>query len=166
MARAGIETPRVDAELLLAHAAGVPREGSSPRPCSDDRSPRCCSRPGPTGGARAVGGEVLDDLARLLDARAERVPLQHLTGTAPFRHLELVVGAGCSSRAPRPSRWPRSGSTRPSPSSRVGPVRRSSSWTCAPAREPSPSRSRPRSRARGCTRSSWTGTPMPGPSAT
>ena len=36
-----------------------------------------------------------DEAARfdeLLGVRAARVPLQHLTGRAPFRHLELHVG--------------------------------------------------------------------------
>jgi release factor glutamine methyltransferase len=36
----------------------------------------------------------------LLDQRADRVPLQHLTGRAPFRHLELAVGPGVF--VPRP----------------------------------------------------------------
>ncbi len=36
----------------------------------------------------------------LLDQRAARVPLQHLTGRAPFRHLELAVGPGVF--VPRP----------------------------------------------------------------
>lgn len=34
---------------------------------------------------------VLDDL---VDERSRRVPLQHLIGRAPFRHLELAVGPG------------------------------------------------------------------------
>jgi release factor glutamine methyltransferase len=37
---------------------------------------------------------------QLIFARARRVPLQHLTGTAPFRHLELAVGPGVF--VPRP----------------------------------------------------------------
>nr|WP_321575390.1 peptide chain release factor N(5)-glutamine methyltransferase [Oerskovia douganii] len=100
LGRAGIDTPRVDAELLLAHAAGVPRErvvsaavlgrpvGTLlPDPVDGDPAPR-------------TSADVLGDLARLLDARAARVPLQHLTGTAPFRHLDLVVGPGVF--VPRP----------------------------------------------------------------
>ena len=39
-------------------------------------------------------------LAHSLDERARRVPLQHLTGRAPFRHLELDVGPGVF--VPRP----------------------------------------------------------------
>jgi release factor glutamine methyltransferase len=38
--------------------------------------------------------------AELLDQRADRVPLQHLTGRAAFRHLELAVGPGVF--VPRP----------------------------------------------------------------
>jgi release factor glutamine methyltransferase len=48
--------------------------------------------------------EVTDDdaarFAALLEQRASRVPLQHLTGSAPFRHLELAVGPGVF--VPRP----------------------------------------------------------------
>jgi release factor glutamine methyltransferase len=80
LAEAGVESPRVDAELLLAHALDVPR-------------------------ARLLTlDEVPDDaatrFAALLDLRADRVPLQHLTGRAPFRQLELAVGPGVF--VPRP----------------------------------------------------------------
>jgi release factor glutamine methyltransferase len=48
--------------------------------------------------------DVDDDAAArfdvLLDQRAARVPLQHLTGRAPFRSLELAVGPGVF--VPRP----------------------------------------------------------------
>ena len=70
----------MDAELLLAHALGVPRA----RLLTLDEVP-----------ADAAGR-----FAGLLDQRASRVPLQHLTGTAPFRHLELAVGPGVF--VPRP----------------------------------------------------------------
>jgi release factor glutamine methyltransferase len=80
LAEAGVESPRVDAELLLAHVLGVPR-------------------------TRLVTlDDVPDDgvarFAALLDQRADRVPLQHLTGRAAFRHLELAVGPGVF--VPRP----------------------------------------------------------------
>lgn len=65
----------VDAELLLAHVTGRDR-----------------------GLLRMSGTDVsADEQARfdeLLGQRAARVPLQHLTGRAPFRHLELQVGPG------------------------------------------------------------------------
>ena len=44
--------------------------------------------------------EQADRFAALVDERAARVPLQHLTGTAPFRHVELSVGPGVF--VPRP----------------------------------------------------------------
>ncbi len=72
---AGVPTPEVDAELLLAHVTGRPRAL-----------------------LRLSGSEVPDDRRMVLDdliaARAARIPLQHLTGRAPFRHLELQVGPG------------------------------------------------------------------------
>ncbi len=40
------------------------------------------------------------DFQQLLDRRAERIPLQHLTGRAHFRYLELAVGPGVF--VPRP----------------------------------------------------------------
>jgi release factor glutamine methyltransferase len=80
LADAGVGSPRVDAELLLAHVLSVPR-------------------------ARLLTlDDVPDDVAtrfgELLEQRADRVPLQHLTGRAPFRHLELAVGPGVF--VPRP----------------------------------------------------------------
>ena len=81
---AGVTSPSVDAQLLVAHALGVARGELS---------------------RRVVLGDALDDaqadrLERLVDARADRVPLQHLTGTAAFRGIELAVGPGVF--VPRP----------------------------------------------------------------
>ncbi len=80
LAEAGVESPRVDAELLLAHVVGRPRAGLL---TLDD-----------------VPGDAAARFAGLLDQRADRVPLQHLTGRAPFRLLELAVGPGVF--VPRP----------------------------------------------------------------
>ncbi|WP_279591047.1 peptide chain release factor N(5)-glutamine methyltransferase [Modestobacter marinus] len=80
LADAGIESPRVDAELLLAAVLGVTRTALLTL--------------GELPAAQAAR------YAALLDERAARVPLQHLTGTAPFRHLELSVGPGVF--VPRP----------------------------------------------------------------
>jgi release factor glutamine methyltransferase len=75
-----VESPRVDAELLLAAVLGTSRAGL------------------------LTAGEVPADAAARfagwVEQRASRVPLQHLTGTAPFRHLELAVGPGVF--VPRP----------------------------------------------------------------
>jgi release factor glutamine methyltransferase len=80
LAEAGVESPRVDAELLLAHVLG----------CSRTRLLTLADVPD-ADAARFAG---------LLDQRADRVPLQHLTGRAAFRHLELAVGPGVF--VPRP----------------------------------------------------------------
>jgi release factor glutamine methyltransferase len=80
LADAGVESPRVDADLLLAHVLGVSRS----RLLTVDDVPD----------ADAVR------FGALIDQRADRVPLQHLTGRAPFRFLELAVGPGVF--VPRP----------------------------------------------------------------
>lgn len=80
LAAAGVPAPRVDAELLAAHLLG-------------------CSR----GRVRALAftdTPVPAGYADLVRERARRVPLQHLTGRAAFRHLELAVGPGVF--VPRP----------------------------------------------------------------
>ncbi|MGB4135167.1 MAG: peptide chain release factor N(5)-glutamine methyltransferase, partial [Microbacterium sp.] len=55
--------------------------------------------------AAAVRGDAIDEpdgaeLAALAERRSAREPLQHLTGTAPFRSVELAVGPGVF--VPRP----------------------------------------------------------------
>jgi release factor glutamine methyltransferase len=70
----------VDAELLLAHVLGVPRSALL---TLDD-----------------LPDDAADRFAGLLEQRADRVPLQHLTGRAAFRYLELAVGPGVF--VPRP----------------------------------------------------------------
>src|SRR4051812_33456696 len=80
LAEAGVESPRVDAELLLAFVLGSSRTALL---TVDD-----------------VPDDVAARFAGLLDQRVDRVPLQHLTGRAPFRHLELAVGPGVF--VPRP----------------------------------------------------------------
>jgi len=84
LGEAGVADPAVDAELLAGHVLGTGRGAVQ---------------------AATIRGDVLDDAqAATLDAlvarRATREPLQHLTGTAPFRHLELAVGPGVF--VPRP----------------------------------------------------------------
>lgn len=71
---AGVPSPRVDAELLADHLLNVG-----------------------LGRLRAMMlGEapVPDGYAELVEERAGRVPLQHITGVAHFRYLELAVGPG------------------------------------------------------------------------
>ncbi|MDR7384145.1 peptide chain release factor N(5)-glutamine methyltransferase [Promicromonospora iranensis] len=84
LADAGVASPQADAEVLLAHALGVDR--------------------GELRRLVVLGREVPDDVAGvfsgLVARRAAREPLQHLTGVAAFRHLELAVGPGVF--VPRP----------------------------------------------------------------
>lgn len=73
-------SPRVDAEILAAHVLGVPR-----------------------GRLALIDGFTDAQLAEfdgLVDRRAAGEPVQHLVGSAGFRHLELAVGPGVF--VPRP----------------------------------------------------------------
>lgn len=78
LAEAGVESPRADAELMAAHRHGVSR-GKLHLVADGDFDPR-----------------FWDDVAR----RAAREPLQHITGIAYFRYLDLEVGPGVF--VPRP----------------------------------------------------------------
>lgn len=73
LAQAGIDSAHVDAELLAAHVAGVNR-GVLRFHDPDDG--------------------FYDGYRTLVDARARRIPLQHLTATAAFGPLLLAVGPG------------------------------------------------------------------------
>jgi release factor glutamine methyltransferase len=73
LAAAGVGSPRTDAELLAAHAAGTERG----RLTFTDAGP-----------------EFRDRYDVLVAARAKRVPLQHLTGTAAFGPVTVHVGPG------------------------------------------------------------------------
>jgi release factor glutamine methyltransferase len=77
---AGVSSPERDADLLLAHVLDV---GLGRLPLLDDLDP----------------GQQ-EQYAALVARRAAREPLQHLTGTAAFRHVELEVGPGVF--VPRP----------------------------------------------------------------
>jgi release factor glutamine methyltransferase len=81
---ARVPSPDVDAELLVAHVLGLSRGQVQ---------------------ARAVTGTPIDAEQRhavleLVERRAAREPVQHLTGVAAFRFLELRVGPGVF--VPRP----------------------------------------------------------------
>lgn len=83
-AAAGIESAQVDAEWLLAHLLGLGRGELA---------------------SKLILGEAIDDslvpkFEALVARRAAREPLQHLTGKAHFRNLELEVGPGVF--VPRP----------------------------------------------------------------
>ena len=72
--RAGIDSPRWDAEQLAAFVAGVPRS-------------RLAALDG-------LDAEAVARFRDLVERRARRVPLQHLTGSVGFRYIDLEVGAG------------------------------------------------------------------------
>lgn len=80
LAEAGVASPRHDAEALLSHVTGTPR-------------------------ALLTLTARVDDVQRrtyleMIDARARRVPLQHITGWAGFRYVDVEVGPGVF--VPRP----------------------------------------------------------------
>jgi release factor glutamine methyltransferase len=80
LAEAGVASPRFDAEELLSHVIGVPRlrlRFVDTVPADDERA--------------------FEEYVR---RRADREPLQHLIGTAPFRHVMVQVGPGVF--VPRP----------------------------------------------------------------
>jgi release factor glutamine methyltransferase len=78
LAEAGVESPRADAELIAASVHRVRRGELHTVPDS------------------AFDARFWSDIAR----RAAREPLQHITGQAHFRYLELEVGPGVF--VPRP----------------------------------------------------------------
>jgi release factor glutamine methyltransferase len=78
LAGAGVESPRTDAELIAAHVHGVTRGALLTVPDA------------------AFEPRFWDEIAR----REAREPLQHITGRAFFRYLDLDVGPGVF--VPRP----------------------------------------------------------------
>ncbi len=84
LSSAGISNASIDAELLIGHVLGLSRGGVQ---------------------AKAITGTTVpaDDSAtieQLVERRAAREPLQHITGRAAFRQLDLAVGPGVF--VPRP----------------------------------------------------------------
>ena len=80
LTRAGVGSPRVDAEELAAYVLGVQRSRLPLVPLVDF----------PT----------IESLRKLVAERARRVPLQHLTGRATMGGVEVAVGPGVF--VPRP----------------------------------------------------------------
>lgn len=80
LAEAGVASPDTDAVLLAAHLMGLSR--------------------GEVEAKAILGAAEPAGYRDLVAQRATRIPLQHLTGKAPFRQLELAVGPGVF--VPRP----------------------------------------------------------------
>ncbi|WP_109529196.1 MULTISPECIES: peptide chain release factor N(5)-glutamine methyltransferase [Nocardia] len=80
LGQAGVHSPRADAELLAAHLLGVQRTRLILVPL--------------------IEPEQLERYRELVARRAQRIPLQHLTGVASMGEIDLAVGPGVF--VPRP----------------------------------------------------------------
>ncbi|GGK55904.1 peptide chain release factor N(5)-glutamine methyltransferase [Nocardia camponoti] len=74
LSAAGVASPLLDAELLAAHVLGVSRMRLALEP--------------------TVDAAFVDPFDALVAQREQRIPLQHLTGTAPLGAIDLAVGPG------------------------------------------------------------------------
>jgi release factor glutamine methyltransferase len=81
LAGAGVASPEHDARALAVHVLGL-------------------ARPSDLLLVQALDADQAAAFEELVARRADRVPLQHLTGSVGFRHLELEVGPGVF--VPRP----------------------------------------------------------------
>ena len=81
---AGVTSATVDAELLASHTLGITRSDLALLVATNQEFP----------------ASELERFDIALARRVSREPLQHITGIAPFRHLELLVGPGVFT--PRP----------------------------------------------------------------
>jgi release factor glutamine methyltransferase len=81
---AGVPTPDADAELLIGHVLGLTRGQVQAKAVTD----------------AGVGPDDRVAVIEVVERRAAREPLQHITGRAAFRSLELAVGPGVF--VPRP----------------------------------------------------------------
>lgn len=84
LSAAGVLSPSVDSEILCAHVMNVSRSELTTLLVL----------------GQALTSSQLEDFLAMLARREKREPLQHITGLAPFRHLELEVGPGVF--VPRP----------------------------------------------------------------
>ncbi|OOB91898.1 peptide chain release factor N(5)-glutamine methyltransferase [Rathayibacter sp. VKM Ac-2630] len=84
LTRAHVPNADIDAELLLGHLLGLGRGELQARLIT----------------GLALAESTVDAFDRFVERRAAREPLQHITGVAPFRSIELAVGPGVF--VPRP----------------------------------------------------------------
>ena len=71
---AGVPSPRVDAELLVAFSLGIERNR--------------------TGLVREIDDDQYREIEKLVEKRVRIIPLQHILGEQGFRRLVLEVGPG------------------------------------------------------------------------
>lgn len=84
LSRAGVPSPQPDAELLIGHVLGASRGAVQSKAIT----------------AEVISDELAARVAELVTRRSAREPLQHITGRAAFRSIELAVGPGVF--VPRP----------------------------------------------------------------
>lgn len=75
---AGVISPSVDAELLGCFVLGLERSELTVLALSEQMFP----------------SDKIAEFKNAVSRRVKREPLQHITGLAPFRHIELIVGPG------------------------------------------------------------------------
>ena len=75
---AGVTSPSVDAELLGCFVLGIERSELTMLSLGEELFPE----------------DKIAQFETVVARRVKREPLQHITGLAPFRHLELHVGPG------------------------------------------------------------------------
>lgn len=78
LAKSGVASPSVDAELLAAHVMELSRSELTLKSLENFE----------------LGSAEQAAFQSFVHSRSERIPLQHLTGLAAFRSIELEVGAG------------------------------------------------------------------------
>lgn len=84
LAEAGIASARYDAEVLIAHVLDAERSALATWIVMGSH----------------IDAEAAGRVTALVERRADREPLQHIVGRAPFRRIELAVGPGVF--VPRP----------------------------------------------------------------
>ena len=117
LAAAGVDSPVLDAQLLLAHALSVTRA----QLLLDDCEP--------------LSDDAVERFNELLARRLAREPVAYILGEKHFRWITLTVDSRVLIPGPRRSCWSRS-------ASRSRPARESSTWEPAAARSRWRSRSK------------------------
>ncbi len=78
LAEANVPTPQADAYWLICYAAGITKSELMNRLTFDE----------------SLNSQQVETLLTAVEKRKQRIPLQHITGTAAFRDFELSVGQG------------------------------------------------------------------------